>query len=354
MICPECNHENPAGTTLCPQCGSVLTQTELTASVPHRTNQVWNTEIEKDRNQTNSRAAMIALGAAVLLLLGLITAVCCMLPSIGDSLIGQWERERSFIERIDDFLEFVADTNLDFQTPIPEAYAAIPEGTDREFIELLEDYLEKAYDDDYLDHRRLSERYYEEFNELKNENFTNGDLAVCAAKTVQALDKLRKGSDLTTDLSDESTTHNILWLEGLVELYSAAADLHADYGILYKDPEIADFYIYLLPIYRVQLEVERDLTAQLLFREPQTDDTCDTPYLMYTNHTPYELEITFYNDYETKNAFITEECYFESLKPEETVVIPLREMPAEYENWYVRWFIDSFSIDGIDIYDYDW
>ena len=149
MICPECKHENAVGTTFCTQCGAVLTQWTLTASAPNRTNQVWNTEIEQEQNQSNSRVAMIVLGASALLLLGLIIALCSMLPSLGDSLIGQREQGQSFIERIDEFLEFVGDTNLDLQEPVPEAYAAIPEGADEDFIELFEEFLEKAYDDAY-------------------------------------------------------------------------------------------------------------------------------------------------------------------------------------------------------------
>ena len=353
MICPECNLENPIGTDVCIRCGTELTKEESSAPALHRTNQVWNTDIEIEQNQANSRLAMIVLGASAALLLGLIVALCVMLPALGDSLIGLQEQGQSFIERIDEFLEFVADTNLDWSEPVPESYAAIPEGTDEDYIDLFEEFLEKAYDDDYADLRRLSERYYDEFAAFRFEGFTDWQLADCSARTIQALDKLRRGSDLSVVPEDPAVTHNILWLEGCAELYAVTEYLYEHYGILYYDPHIPEFYIWLLPITQAELEVEYDLTAQLIGAEPSYTEGDSIPYLSYTNHTPFQLDITFYYDYETDEGYFYEEIPFSTILSEETVSIPLQGKPTDRE-WQVSWFLNNCYVDGIDIYEYYW
>lgn len=357
MRCPECNHTNQQGTKFCAFCGAVLTQTELTTPSAHRTNQVWNTEIEKEQNLRNSRIAMIVLGGAVVLLLVLIAAVGFMIPSVGDSLMGERESGQSIMERIDEFLEFVADTSLDLQEPVPavpEGYAAIPAGADEEFIALFEEFLEKAYDDDYADLPRLSERYYEEFAAFQFEDFTDWQLADAAAQTVQALDKICRGSILADESLEPDTTHAILQLEGCVELYIVVEDLYERYGILYYNEHIPAYYIQMLPICYAQLEVEYDLTAQLNGAAPSYTESDPVPYLSYTNNTPYELDLTIYNDYYTGTDFYSDESFIPSVMPDETVIIPLPEMPAKYEEHYTYWFIDDIYIDGINIYDYYW
>lgn len=349
MICPECSHENTAGTTLCTQCGAVLTQTELTSPSAHRTNQVWNTDIEKERNQANSRTAMIVLAAAIVLVIALIAAACMMLPSLAVR-----EQGQSFIERIDEFLEFVGDANLNLREPVPEAYASIPEGTDEEFVDLFEEFLEKAYDDDYGDLPRLAERYYDEFAEFQDQDFGDWVLADAAAQTIQALDKVYRGSIFTDESLEPDTTHAILQLEGYVELYIVVEDLYERYGILYNKDYIPDFYIRMLPICYAQLEVEYDLTAQLIGAEPSYTEGDPVPYLSYTNNTPFELELTVYNDYYHGADFFYDESDIPSLMPGETAIIPLVNMPEVYEDHYIHWFIEDIFIDGINIYDYYW
>lgn len=348
MICPECRMENPAEAAECMRCGHSL-------SAPTQdVNQIWNTDIDHKQNQKNSRAALMALAVAGVLLIALLIALFVSASSTGDALIGQREDGQAFIERTEDFLETFGDWVLRSREPVPETYASIPDGPDREFVELFEEYLEKDYDDDYADSRLLSERYYEEFNNLKYENFTDGDLAVYAAQTVQALDKLRKGGNLTDDLEDTSTTHDILWMEGCVELYTVAEALYNRYGILYKDSHIPEYYIWLRPIMRAELEVEYDLTAQLIGVDAVISDNSSAPYLTYTNNTPFTFDITFYNDYETEDDYCYEECSFIDITPEETITIYLNEMPDEYENWYVDWYVDNCYYNGEDIYTYDW
>ena len=318
----------------------------------NRTNQVWNADIEKEQNQKNSRIALIMLTAAVVLVLTLVIALFVSAPAMGDLLIGQREDGQSFTDRTDDFFQIFSDSLFGEISPMPEPYAAIPDGPDREFVELFEEFLEKLYDDDYGDERRLSERYYEDFVALKDESYADGKMAVYAAQTVQALDRLIKGNDLTTDLEDSSTTHNILWMEGRLMLYTVAEELYNRYGILYKDREIPEYYIRLRPILQAELEVEYDLAAQLIDAEAVIPDDGSAPYLTYTNHTPYELDITVYNDYETADDYFYEECSFTGIAPDETVIIELREMPDVYNNWYISWFLSGYN--GEDIYTYDW
>jgi len=347
MICPECRMENPAEATQCIRCGHPLTQAKQPV------NQVWNTDIDRAQNQKNSRTALIALGVSAVLLIGLFGALFLSLPSMGDALIGKREPGQSFSDRMDNFGDLLDDIFSARRGPVPEAYAAIPDGADEEFIELFEEYIEKDYSNDYTDSRRLSERYYEEFAAFKTEHFTNGDLAVCAAKTAQALDKLHRGSILSEDI-DENTSYTILWLEGCVELYAVVEELYERYGILYYDTYIPEYYIWLLPIYEAQLEAEYDLFGQLIGIDAEVSDACDVPYLTYTNNTIYEMDITFYNDYETEDDYFYEECSFESVMPGDTILIPLRKMPEHYEAWYTDWIVDNYYIDGMDIYDYYW
>ena len=53
MICPNCNRENEADNRFCIHCGETLPDTAP--------NQVWNTDIDREKNQKNSRSALIAV-----------------------------------------------------------------------------------------------------------------------------------------------------------------------------------------------------------------------------------------------------------------------------------------------------
>ena len=255
MICPACGRTLPDGADSCTECGCMLIKQEHSASSANFTNQVWNTDIDREQNRKNTRTALIALGAAVLLLIGLVIALFVSAPAMSVALIGQRDEGQSFSERMDAFFQTFSDSVFGGIAPMPEAYASIPDGADREFVELFEEYLKKDYDDDYADSRLLSDRYYEDFAALKDEHYTDGMMAVYAARTVQALDQLRKGGNLTEDLEDASTTHDILWMEGCVELCAVAEDLYTNYGILYKDRHIPEYYIWLHPIVQAELDV---------------------------------------------------------------------------------------------------
>lgn len=357
MICPECNLENSVGSKFCVHCGSVLTQAEITAPTAHRTNQVWNTEIEQEQNQKNSRTALIALGAAAVLIVALIAAVFISLPSMGDALIGERDRGQSFGERFSVFWDFVSDSIGGSHEPAPEpgAFAVAPEGVDHDFIELVETYLEKNYNIDYDDALRLPDQYYDKFSPFLTADFVDAELHDCAVTMVSALEDLRNSIDTFSDDPDDVFVADYpLWMEGCIGVYSVAEALYEKYGILYGDSHIPEFYSYLLPIYRAQLEVEYDLTAQLIGIEARVSNGYTYPYITYTNNTPYELDITFYNDYETEDDYFYEDFVMEGLKPNETVDIPLKEMPKNFENWYTDWIVDACYIDGVDIYDYDW
>lgn len=351
MTCPACGRPLPDGADTCAECGCMLIQKEPTV---HRTNQVWNTDIDREQNQRNSRTALIALGASVLLLIGLVIALLISAPHIGTVLLGERDEGQSFTERAEEFFQSFTDSLFGGIAPMPEAYASIPDGADREFVELFEEYLEKDYNDDYADSRLLADRYYEEFAHLKDASYADGKLAVYAAQTVQALDDLRKGADLTADLEDPSTTHDILWMEGCVGLCTVAEELYTRYGILYKDRSIPEYYVWLRPILQAELEVEYDLTAQLIGVDAVIPDDGSAPYLTYINHTPYTLDLIIYNDYETESDFLSEECSFTALSPDETVTIYLKKMPDDYENWYIGWYLETCSYNGEDIYTYDW
>jgi hypothetical protein len=343
MICPKCNRENEADNRFCIHCGETLPDTAP--------NQVWNTDIDREKNQKNSRSALIVLCISLVLLLGLVIALFATAPSMGDILIGPREEGQSFFGRVADFLDIMTDS-LSFGTPTPEAYASIPDGADKDFVKLFEEYMEKVFDDGYVDSRRLSERYYEEFDSLKYEHFTDGNLAAAAARTAHALDLLRKGSLLSEELEDPSVTHQLLWLEGSVELYTLAEELHNRYGVLYKEPEITEQCIWLRPVYDAHLEVERDLASQLMIGEIGNPNT--PPVFQYTNHTPYELDLTFYIDYETEADFTFDQQTFARVAPEETIVIRSDSMPADCIKYYIAWSLDSCYYDGTDVYSYFW
>ena len=52
----------------------------------HDTNQVWNTDIDKEQNRQNSRIALIVLGVSVALLIGLVAVLLGQLSSMTTNL----------------------------------------------------------------------------------------------------------------------------------------------------------------------------------------------------------------------------------------------------------------------------
>ena len=170
---------------------------------------------------------------------------------------------------------------------------------------------------------------------------------------VSALRSMRDSVDsYSGNAKDSYVADYTLWLSGYTTLCRITSELYVKYGILSDDSHIPEFYMYLLPIYEAQLAVEQDLTWQLVDLEPEVLPIYDCYTVTYTNCTEYELDITFYMDYETADGYITEEYTVTGIRPNQRVFIPLREMPEDCETWYIDWIVEEYYIDGVPLSDY--
>lgn len=351
MICPECKQEIPAGISNCPQCGAVLTQPEPTASTLHRTNQVWDSEIELEKNRANSRTAMIALAAAIAMILGLVACLWFSLPAMGDALIGEREPRQSFTERMDEFFAFVADSFGGSPEPAPEPAATlVPDiqihgSADDEFVAMVAEYLTVDYYNDDNGRLLLPEMYVSTFEFFLTADYADEDMVTRVIQIVGALRSMRD----SIDPDSLTIIDSALWLSGRTTLCQVATELHVYYGLTCEDSEIPVYYEEMLFIYRAWLAVEQDLTWQLIdTQEPIWNDALACYTLNYTNCTDYALDISFYSEYATEDGIFGEAQYF-NISPNERITIELRKMPVEYDEWNFHWTIDRCSLNGTDI-----
>lgn len=358
MICPECNLENTAGAKFCIRCGSMLTQTEITAPSANRTNQVWNTDIDKEQNQKNSRAALAALGVSVLLLLALCAALLISLPSMGDALIGERENGQSFTDRFSDFWDFFTDSfgsiepepssNVVYAIEMSEISGTADDEFMTDFPALLTFTYDNCYDDIWAatQERRLLEPY-------RTAPFDDARLQELALRYITALDDLLAAT--TTDDDGNSYIDNTPWNLAYNDQCLIVALLQEEYDIFPEDSLHIPIFFSVYGLYSFEREqVEQIFDDSLTGINAHWDNRKRTYTIELTNTSAYIAELTVYNDYETEEDWLWEEDSV-LIAPNETVTIELETMPDDYENWYIDVYItELYMEEDYSLYDSYW
>lgn len=301
-------------------------------------NQVWNTPDNSAEDAQNTKHAFIALGVAVALIIALIAAVCLWAPSL------------DFDLDLDDWFSGSAEPEPDIEAVWELAPSAVTDGmADDEFLYDFEQMLLYSWYSDGSIYW-LQKKEYLFLSQYLNYGWEDAELMALA---MDYLDALRTITDAQAyDQEEDYYIEDLsMWLEGWIEKCRIIIEMTDRYIHLSGDETaITDYYTAELSISAHELEAEKDLKAQLIGIDPSHNSK--GYYTTYTNNTQCAMDVTFYNDYETEDDYLWEDDEFIGVQPGETITIMLEEMPDEYENWYVDWFVYTLYIDGVDIYEY--
>lgn len=357
MYCSECGNNNLPDAKLCTKCGRVLTQDAEISETAHCTGQVWNADIDREKNRKNSRVAAIVLGIGVVLLAALLLIAAMLLPSYLDSFSVPKLRLPDFSEKFSE------------PEPLPAPPPAAITDVDRSYLQTMESFLNDLYWAEvygeeaeqievvstYVD---VMEAFNLEFNVsvFGNRysvisNFEDHYLQDLALRTIDTL-HLMVGAMGSVSVGNEDYPYigdRLAWLEGRCALAAVAEELHTDYFCLLDDEVLPAYFGNLLRNQGVLAEVESDLQVQLPI-EPSVPGLTE---IVYTNNTPYTLDIIFYNDYITEEGILSDSTAVSSLTSGSTVLIPLKERPrnaaAENVVWTICWRINGCYLNGENI-----
>ena len=348
MYCTNCGAPLREGSNFCTNCGTPLNHTVYQAPAPEpapaavqtapeptpmttAANQVWNTPAETTKN---TRHAFVALGIAAVLIVALVVALCLWVPSLQ--------------------FDFDPDDWFSSTEPEPErelvwtlAPAAIEGTADDEFLSDFRAAMTAEWDYDDLYWANWQQLLFLE--QYRTADFADPALGERAAALVNGLEAMENA--MYRDDTDSYINDYTPWLEGWLVKCSAITDLNAEYA-LGIDEWMVEYYAYEYQIATHELSAENDLTAQLIGIDGQWDSKKQCYYITYTNNTQCEMDVVFYNDYETEDDYLWEEDEFNGIAPGDTVKIWLEELPEDYEYWYISWTVRTLYFQGTDIYDY--
>lgn len=315
----------------------------------HDVNQVWNTDIDKEQNQRNSRIAMIVLCVSAVLLIVMaavafrqISSMTANLPEIS-------------------FEEFFAKRE---PQPAPEpdrsAYA------DEAFLRTAADFLEEYYDacttGGDVHQAKVVLKYAEAFKEYElqgklggfvvNSRFADGNHQNYATMMLTAVSMMADSvveQQVTADHRVMFIADRLQWAAGHVELAEVVRELVWYDGLLGHKSQIPLYFTKRLPYYTACVELEADLQNQLPV-EPSIPGDSSYPY---TNHTTYTMDVVFYNEYLTEEGVLSDYIAFNGVEPGDTIEIPLENRPAravvDQVVWTVQWDILTCYKDGVDV-----
>ncbi|MBQ3258669.1 MAG: zinc finger Ran-binding domain-containing family 2 protein [Oscillospiraceae bacterium] len=352
MRCPECYLENYARAKQCVRCGADLTQAALTETEYHGANQVWNTDIDPDRNRKNSRTALAVLGVVVLLVIALVAVLMLYLPKVISYSMDSFTLPEL---NISDFVDkvFWEDIEISRTEPVPEPDyppANRLDGADLDFINALTVYAtELAYIGTYEyvsteAEQEIHQMFLPEFEHLAAQVFDSHDLNEEAKWTAIAVQML-----------SEPELDRIEQLTAMYELSAVMLRVNEMYDIFGADPEVLAYYDGMMVRTAAMLEVEYDLREQLVGTGTVWSKEHGCEIISYTNNTSYTLDISFFNDFVTDTEHYSSEIGWPMLFPGETAEIPLCdliEIGDQDHTWYLNWEILQLYVDDIPLEDY--
>lgn len=347
MRCPECNLENEARAEQCVKCGADLTQAAIMQREIHGTNQVWNTDIDMEKNSKNSRTALLVLGGVVVLVIALIVALLLYLPTVISYSMDSFTLPNINISDIVDEL-FWEDIEVSRTEPAPEPDyppANRLDGADQDFIDSLTAYaIELCYVDDAEQARELHQMFCAAFEYQAVQEYRYSSLCMLAQDTHR----------IALLLSDPATD-SVETLKLLNELSTVIWTAQESFYFLSDYPDILDYYANLQWYTEAMLEAEYSLQFQLTgaSTEYSREHGCQVVY--YTNDTPYTMDVQITNDFVTDTEHYSSEYIISGLMPGQTEAIPLpdlEEIGDQDHTWTLNWEVLQLYLDGIPIEDY--
>lgn len=352
MRCPECNLENEARAEQCVKCGADLTQAAIMQREIHGTNQVWNTDIEMEKNSQNTRTALLVLGGVVVLVIALVVALLLYLPTVISYSMDSFTLPDINISDIVDEV-FWKDIEVSRTEPAPEPDyppANRLDGADLDFINALTVYAtELAYIGTYEyvsteAEQEIHQMFLPEFEHLAAQVFDSHDLNEEAKWTAIAVQML-----------SEPELDRIEQLTAMYELSAVMLRVNEMYDIFGADPEVLAYYDGMMVRTAAMLEAEYDLQFQLTgaSTEYSREHGCQVVY--YTNDTPYTMDVQITNDFVTDTEHYSSEYIISGLMPGQTEAIPLpdlEEIGDQDHTWTLNWEVLQLYMDDIPIEDY--
>ena len=347
MRCPECNLENEARAEQCVKCGADLTQAAIMQREIHGTNQVWNTDIDMEKNSKNTRTALLVLGGVVVLVIALIVALLLYLPTVISYSMDSFTLPDINISDIVDEL-FWEDIEVSRTEPVPEPEtppANRLDGADQDFIDSLTAYaIELCYVDDAEQARELHQMFCADFEYQAVQEYRYSSLCMLAQDTHR----------IALLLSDPATD-SVETLKLLNELSAVIWTAQESFYFLSDYPDILDYYANLQWYTEAMLEAEYSLQFQLTgaSTEYSREHGCQVVY--YTNDTPYTMDVQITNDFVTDTEHYSSEYIISGLMPGQTEAIPLpdlEEIGDQDHTWTLNWEVLQLYMDDIPIEDY--
>ena len=347
MRCPECNLENEARAEQCVKCGADLTQAAIMQREIHGTNQVWNTDIEMEKNSKNTRTALLVLGGVVVLVIALVVALLLYLPTVISYSMDSFTLPNINISDIVDEL-FWEDFEVSRTEPVPEPEtppANRLDGADQDFIDSLTAYaIELCYVDDAEQARELHQMFCADFEYQAVQEYRYSSLCMLAQDTHR----------IALLLSDPATD-SVETLKLLNELSTVIWTAQESFYFLSDYPDILDYYANLQWYTEAMLEAEYSLQFQLTgaSTEYSREHGCQVVY--YTNDTPYTMDVQITNDFVTDTEHYSSEYIISGLMPGQTEAIPLpdlEEIGDQDHIWTINREVLQLYMDDIPIEDY--
>lgn len=347
MRCPECNLENEARAEQCVKCGADLTQAAIMQREIHGTNQVWNTDIDMEKNSKNSHTALLVLGGVVVLVIALVVALLLYLPTVISYSMDSFTLPNINISDIVDEL-FWEDIEVSRTEPAPEPEtppANRLDGADQDFIDSLTAYaIELCYVDDAEQARELHQMFCADFEYQAVQEYRYSSLCMLAQDTHR----------IALLLSDPATD-SVETLKLLNELSTVIWTAQESFYFLSDYPDILDYYANLQWYTEAMLEAEYSLQFQLTgaSTEYSREHGCQVVY--YTNDTPYTMDVQITNDFVTDTEHYSSEYIISGLMPGQTEAIPLpdlEEIGDQDHTWTINREVLQLYMDDIPIEDY--
>lgn len=345
MRCPECYLENYARAKQCVRCGADLTQAALMETEYHGANQVWNTDIDPDRNRKNSRTALAVLGVTVLLVIALVAAVVLYLPKVVSYSMDSFDFSLPEFS-LSEFLDSLGKPEIvSVQSePAPEPAMRL-DGADMDFINVLTAYaIELALVEDEEMQTEIHQMFFPELEYLAGQEYSYNALEILAQETHRiAL------------LLNDPALGSVERLQLLNELSTTILTANEGFYFLSDMTDVLDYYVDLQWYTQAMLEVEYDLREQLVGTGTVWSKEHGCEIVSYTNNTSYTLDISFFNDFVTDTEHYSSEIGWPMLFPGETAEIPLCdliEIGDRDHTWTLTWVIHELYVDDIPLEDY--
>ena len=316
-------------------------------------NQVWNTDIDTEKNQKNSRTAIAVLGVVVLLVIALVAAVMLYLPKVMSYSMDSFELPELNISEIMSELFWQELDGVKRVTAEPEPDyppAKRLDGADLDFINALSVYAtELAYIGTYeyvsLEaEREIHQMFLPEFEHLAAQVFDSHDLNEEAKWTAIAVQML---SEPELDCIEQLTA--------MYELSAVMLRVNEMYDIFGADPEVLAYYDGMMVRTAAMLEAEYDLQFQLTGAATEYSREHGCQVVRYTNNTPYTIDVKITNDFVTDTEHYSSEYIISGLQYGETEAIPLpdlEEIGDQDHTWTLTWVIHELYVDGIPLAEY--